>query len=233
MKLSIANPERTTQKVIEIEHNVESALYEKRIMDVIEGEIIAPEWKGFLLQLTGGTDKQGFPMKPGVMTPDRVRLLLKKNDVGFRCTERGLRRRKSVRGDVVSEHIGVLNLKVVKEGEHVFEGFNDVINPLTRGPKRASKIRKLFGLSSDVMNLEDYVIPHVKTTKSGETKIVKPKIQRLITEQRVQRWQNRIAERIERQKLAREKKAKYFAMMKERGLLTSRSEGFKTRRTSA
>ncbi|KAI5165104.1 small subunit ribosomal protein S6e [Nematocida sp. ERTm5] len=233
MKLSIANPERTTQKVIEIEHNVESALYEKRIMDVIEGELIAPEWSGFLLQLTGGTDKQGFPMKPGVMTPDRVRLLLKKGDTGFRCTDNGLRRRKSVRGDVVSEHIGVLNLKVVKEGSHVFEGFNDIVNPLARGPKRASKIRKLFGLSSDVMNLEDYVIPHTKTTKSGETKVVKPKIQRLITEKHIQRWQERIAARIERQKLGRERKAKYFAMMKERGLLTSRSEGFKTKRASA
>ncbi|EIJ88664.1 small subunit ribosomal protein S6e [Nematocida parisii] len=233
MKLSIANPERTTQKVIEIEHNVESALYEKRIMDVIEGELIAPEWSGFLLQLTGGTDKQGFPMKPGVMTPDRVRLLLKKGDTGFRCTDNGLRRRKSVRGDVVSEHIGVLNLKVVKEGSHVFEGFNDIVNPLARGPKRASKIRKLFGLSSDVMNLEDYVIPHTKTTKSGETKVVKPKIQRLITEKHIQRWQERIAARIERQKLGRERKAKYFAMMKEKGLLTSRSEGFKTKRASA
>ncbi|KAI5143322.1 small subunit ribosomal protein S6e [Nematocida parisii] len=233
MKLSIANPERTTQKVIEIEHNVESALYEKRIMDVIEGELIAPEWSGFLLQLTGGTDKQGFPMKPDVMTPDRVRLLLKKGDTGFRCTDNGLRRRKSVRGDVVSEHIGVLNLKVVKEGSHVFEGFNDIVNPLARGPKRASKIRKLFGLSSDVMNLEDYVIPHTKTTKSGETKVVKPKIQRLITEKHIQRWQERIAARIERQKLGRERKAKYFAMMKEKGLLTSRSEGFKTKRASA
>ncbi|KAH9385436.1 small subunit ribosomal protein S6e [Nematocida major] len=233
MKLSIANPERTTQKVVEIEHNVQSALYEKRIKDIIDGKVISNEWAGFLLQITGGTDKQGFPMKPGVMTPERVRLLLKKGDIGFRCTDKSLRRRKSVRGDVVSEQIGVLNLKVVKEGEHVFEGFNDIVNPLPKGPKRATKIRKLFGLSSDVIDLEEYVVGRTKVTKSGETKVVKPKIQRLITEKRIQRWEARISERIQRQKLGREKKAKYFAMMKERGILTSRSENFKNKRATA
>lgn len=230
MKLSIANPARTTQKVVEIEHNVESALYEKRIKDVIEGEIISPEWAGFLLQITGGTDKQGFPMKPGLMTPERVRLMLKKGDTGFRCTDKGLRRRKSVRGDVVSSQIGVLNLKVVKEGEHIFDGFNNIVNPLPKGPKRATKIRKLFGLSSDVTDLEEYVVGRTKVMKNGETKIVKPKIQRLVTEKKIQRWEARISQRIERQKQGREKKAKYYAMMKERGILTSRSENFKQKK---
>ncbi|KAI5191755.1 small subunit ribosomal protein S6e [Nematocida minor] len=232
MKLSIANPGRTTQKVVEVEYNVESALYEKRILDVVEGEIISPEWAGFLLQITGGTDKQGFPMKKGLMTPDRLRLLLKKGDTGFRCTKKGLRRRKSVRGDVISDQIGVINMKVVKEGEHIFEGFNDIVNPLPRGPKRATKIRRLYGLSSDVTDLEPYVVGHTKTMKNGETRIVKPKIQRLVTEKHIQRWEARISERIERQRKSREKKTKYFAMMKERGLLTSKGAGSKKKHTA-
>lgn len=233
MKLSIANPERTTQKVVEIEHTSQTALYEKRILDIIEGEIIGPEWAGFLLQITGGTDKQGFPMKKGVMTPDRVRMLLKKGDTGFRTTQKGLRRRKSVRGDVVSDEIGVLSMKVVKEGEHIFEGFNDIVNPLVKGPKRATKIRKLFGLASDVTDLESYVIGHNKTMKNGEVRVVKPKIQRLVTERHIQRWEARISERIERQKKSREKKTKYFAMMRERGLLTSKGAGSKKRTFSS
>lgn len=34
------------------------------------------EFKGYVFKITGGCDKQGFPMKQGVLTPGRVRLLL-------------------------------------------------------------------------------------------------------------------------------------------------------------
>ncbi|KAI5185253.1 small subunit ribosomal protein S6e [Nematocida homosporus] len=222
MKLSIANPARTTQTVVEVENHVEAVLYEKQIGDIIEAEFIGPEWKGFLLKITGGADKQGFPMKPGVQKQERVRLLLKKGDVGFRCNRDGLRRRKTVRGCIVSKEIRVLNLAVLKEGEHVFEGFNDRVTPLPKGPKRATKIRKLFNLSNDVTDLEPYVIGHEKTLKNGETVIVKPKIQRLVTEKKKERWARRITERIARQTKSRQKKIAYFAMLKERGITVSK-----------
>nr|KJB31766.1 hypothetical protein B456_005G207700 [Gossypium raimondii] len=34
------------------------------------------EFKGYVFKIKGGCDKQGFPMKQGVLTPGRVRLLL-------------------------------------------------------------------------------------------------------------------------------------------------------------
>lgn len=34
------------------------------------------EFKGYVFKIMGGCDKQGFPMKQGVLTPGRVRLLL-------------------------------------------------------------------------------------------------------------------------------------------------------------
>ncbi|KAI5170605.1 small subunit ribosomal protein S6e [Nematocida sp. LUAm3] len=216
MKLSISNPTRTTQTVVEIEYIAENALCEKQIGDIFDGEVIAPEWKGYLLKITGGSDKQGFPMKPGVQKQERVRLLLKKGDIGFHCTRDGLRRRKTVRGCIVSHEIRVLSLSVVKEGSHVFPGFTDISNPLPKGPKRATKIRKLFNLSSDVTDLEPYVISHQKTKKNGEVVTVKPKIQRLITEKKKERWANRIKERFERRQRSIQKKNAYFAMMKER-----------------
>lgn len=216
MKLSISNPARTTQMVVEMEQVAESVFYDKQIDDIVEGEIISPEWKGYLLKITGGSDKQGFPMKPGVQQKGRVRLLLKKGDIGFRCTRDGLRKRKSVYGCIVSQDIRILNLAVVKEGEHVFPGFTDITNPLLKGPKRATKIRRLFNLSNDVVNLEPYVIGHEKTNTKGETRMIKPKIQRLITEKTKKRWEERITERIARQAKSRQKKIAYYAMMKER-----------------
>ncbi len=39
------------------------------------------EFKGYIFRITGGNDKQGFPMKQGVLVNGRVRLLLKKSKI--------------------------------------------------------------------------------------------------------------------------------------------------------
>lgn len=72
----------------------------------------------------GGQDKQGFPMKQGVLTPGRVRLLMTPGDSCFRGHSRrnGERRRKSVRGCIVSHDLSVLNLVIIKKGESRFRG---------------------------------------------------------------------------------------------------------------
>lgn len=45
----------------------------------IDGEVLGDEYKGYIFRITGGNDKQGFPMKQGVLVNGRVRLLLKKS----------------------------------------------------------------------------------------------------------------------------------------------------------
>lgn len=42
--------------------------YEKRMGAEIEADLLGDEWKGYLLRVAGGNDKQGFPMKQGVLT---------------------------------------------------------------------------------------------------------------------------------------------------------------------
>ena len=39
------------------------------------------EFKGYVFKIMGGCDKQGFPMKQGVLTPGRVRLLLHRGKI--------------------------------------------------------------------------------------------------------------------------------------------------------
>lgn len=58
-------------------------------------------------------------MKQGVLVPGRVQLLMKPGDSCFRGYGRrnGERRRKSVRGCIVSPDLSVLNLMIVKQGE--------------------------------------------------------------------------------------------------------------------
>jgi small subunit ribosomal protein S6e len=45
----------------------------------IDGEVLGDEFKGYIFRITGGNDKQGFPMKQGVLINGRVYLLLKKS----------------------------------------------------------------------------------------------------------------------------------------------------------
>ena len=61
----------------------------------------------------------------------------------------GERKRKSVRGCIVDGNLAVLNLAIVKKGEAEIPGLTDNTIPRRLGPKRASKIRKLFNLTKD------------------------------------------------------------------------------------
>lgn len=73
--------------------------------------------QGYVLRISGGNDKQGFPMKQGVLTHGRVRLLLSKGHSCYRPRRTGERKRKSVRGCIVDANLSVLNLVIVRKGE--------------------------------------------------------------------------------------------------------------------
>jgi small subunit ribosomal protein S6e len=96
-------------------------------------------------------------MKQGVLRNDRVRLLLGKGASCFRERRAGARKRKSVRGCIVGPDLSVINLVVVAKGENEIPGLTDTVKPRRLGPKRASKIKKLFNLSKED-DVRKYVI---------------------------------------------------------------------------
>ena len=98
----------------------------------------------YVFRISGGNDKQGFPMKQGVLVNTRVRLLLKDGHSCFRERRKGCAKRKSVRGCVVGPDIAVLALVIITKGEGEIPGLTDTVKPRRLGPKRASKIKALF-----------------------------------------------------------------------------------------
>jgi len=70
---------------------------------------------GFTLQIRGGSDKEGFPMRSDVKGPGRKKFLLKGGS-GYNPKKKGIKRRKYVRGNQISDAIEQINVKVV-EGE--------------------------------------------------------------------------------------------------------------------
>jgi len=62
------------------------------------------------LKITGGSDKSGVPMRGDLHGMARKRVLLSKG-VGLQDTEHGLRKRKLIRGNTVSDEIFQVNCK--------------------------------------------------------------------------------------------------------------------------
>jgi len=188
MKLNIAFPLTGAQKSVEVDDEQKlRAFYDKRISQEVLGDVLGDQYKGYIFKITGGNDKQGFPMKQGVLTNTRVRLLMGAGTSCFRPRRAGERRRKSVRGCIVGSDIGALSLVVVKKGAEELPGLTDREVPRRLGPKRASKIRKLFNLKKED-DVRKYVIRRELPAKDGKKKRSKaPKIQRLVTPERLQR----------------------------------------------
>ena len=99
-----------------------SKFYDKRMGAEVVGDDVDERFKGYVFKITGGNDKDGFPMKQGVMVRGRVRLLLSKGHSTYRPRRTGERKRKSVRGCIVGPDLSVISLAIVKVGETPIEG---------------------------------------------------------------------------------------------------------------
>lgn len=124
-RLVLSNPEDGTAKTIPLEPRIFTLFIGKKIGDELDGSILG--FKGYKIRITGGTDRDGFPMRPDVSGPRKVRILLS-GGVGFnprekppskakkrrqRRRKKGLRKRVTVRGNVISDAIAQINAVLV------------------------------------------------------------------------------------------------------------------------
>src|SRR4030042_1192351 len=125
-KVNISHKGKTLKKEIENE-----SLIGKKIGEAIGGKEIAPELFGYELEITGTSDKAGFPGKKDVEGPELKRVLLTKGfsmktrPKGLSKTKKplpnGFRLKKSVRGNTISLATLQINTAVKKEGSTKFE----------------------------------------------------------------------------------------------------------------
>ena len=178
---------------------------------------MGPEYAGYLFKITGGNDEEGFAMKQGILKNTRVKLLLDSTSGHYRPGRTGERRRRSVRGCIVGSDLVVLSLVVVKQGDNHLPGLTDAPVPRRLGPKRASKIRKLFNLTKQD-DVRKYVIRRSVQPKNPEKKAYfkSPKIQRLVTPVRLQRKRKIAALKIQRADASRAAASEYAELLSKR-----------------
>lgn len=117
-KMVISDPETGKAYNLELDEAKSKALIGLEIGSVLDASPLG--LPGYKLEITGGSDKDGFPMRRDLKGTVRRRLLLSSGP-GYRPREKGLRRRKRVRGRTITPDIVQVNVKVVKKGKKSLE----------------------------------------------------------------------------------------------------------------
>lgn len=143
-KLCISDPStgRTFQK--EVKDEIARPFIGLNIGETIKGDVF--ELSGYELQITGGSDYCGFPMRRGILGARKKIVIL--GGVGFRGAGKGIKKRKTVCGHKIHENISQVNLKVLKAG--------------------AKKLSEIFGVPEKSEKTE--VNPEPKEVKEQEKK---------------------------------------------------------------
>src|SRR3989338_5562700 len=110
-KINIAGKEGKCYKT-EIKDQHAAPLMGLNIGEKVDGSKLGLE--GYELQVTGGMDYCGFPMRSGILGQRKKNNIYK--STGFKGALKGIKRRKTVCGHKVNDKISAINLKVLKEG---------------------------------------------------------------------------------------------------------------------
>lgn len=116
-KVVVSDPESGKSYQREVKDDRAARFKNLKVGDEIDGGVLG--LAGYTLKITGGSNKAGFPMKKGVKGERRVKILME-GGVGYNPKE-PVRKRKSVRGEVIAEDIVQINTAVAKKGKKGIE----------------------------------------------------------------------------------------------------------------
>ena len=126
MKVVIADPKSGNCFQKEVEKTKEAQLVGKKVGDAFEGGIAG--LPGYTLEITGGSDKDGFPMRPEIAGSRRVSAFIS-SGAGMRRVRKGLRRKHTVVGNTISASIVQVNAKIKEFGQKPLEELGFVAKP--------------------------------------------------------------------------------------------------------
>jgi small subunit ribosomal protein S6e len=108
-KLVISDPKTGKSQHYDLKDSQAQVFIGAKIGDVLDGTVVGIPGK---VRITGGSDKSGFPMRKDVQGGVKKYVLLTKG-VGFKGALKGEKRRKLVRGNIVTDDIFQINGVIV------------------------------------------------------------------------------------------------------------------------
>jgi small subunit ribosomal protein S6e len=118
LKIVLSDPKEKRAYNIELDEAKIAVLIGHKIGDKVSGTKLG--LSGYEIRITGGSDKDGTPMKRDVHGAVRTRVLMS-NSQCYRQKDRGVIKRKLVRGNVLTADIVQVNAVVVKRGKKSIE----------------------------------------------------------------------------------------------------------------
>ncbi len=111
-KIIVSDPETGKSQSVELEETQAVPLIGRKLGEVIAGAAV--KLSGYKLKITGGSDKDGFPMRPNIHGGVRIGAIISEG-VGFHPSRPGERKRKTLRGNVITDAIVQINMKIVEQ----------------------------------------------------------------------------------------------------------------------
>jgi small subunit ribosomal protein S6e len=111
-KIIVSDPEAGTSKVVELEEARAVPFIGRRIGETIDGAVV--DLPAHKVQIMGGSDKDGVPMRGNVHGGVRRNVVLS-GGAGFSPMKKGERKRKAVRGSTITDEIVQINMKIVEK----------------------------------------------------------------------------------------------------------------------
>lgn len=124
LKVVVSDPKTGKSYQVDVKDDDAKKLRGKKIGDTFEGIIVG--LAGYKLRIAGGSDRGGFPMRPGIHS-NHAQKILAGNGVGFKA-KGGQRARRRMHGEVIGDSVVQVNACVTEYGSKKME---DVFKPQT------------------------------------------------------------------------------------------------------
>lgn len=117
-RVVVSDPKSGKSYQVEVKDPGANRFLGRHIGDMVDGEALG--MPGYSVKITGGSDREGFPMRADLPGTRRKRILVA-NGTGYNPTADGRRRRKSLHGREISPDIGQINVKITEAGSKPIE----------------------------------------------------------------------------------------------------------------
>lgn len=112
-RVVISDPQSGKAYQVEAKDAAANKFLGRKIGDVVDGDAVG--MPGYTIEITGGSDREGFPLRRDLPGSKRRKILIT-GGTGYHSLVKGCRRRKSVHGRDISADVGQINAKIAERG---------------------------------------------------------------------------------------------------------------------